>query len=209
MRALICETVKKMNPAGVVMEATNGVDALRQMAERKPDVIMTDINMPEMDGFTFIERVLQWPDHAATPIIVLTTDDAPADRLRAWHLGVRTYVTKPIRQGALIAAIKSVVGDIDPGTTPMLRIDYDSPDDLLEDYAASLSRGEILVAYGRALPIGTSVTLTLAWPGQRESLHLYGVVRFSSGGAEPTLAIDLVDVKQREELARIVEELRS
>jgi two-component system chemotaxis response regulator CheY len=212
MRSLICHTVQKLAGA-VVIEATDGADALEKMNDIRPHVIVTDINMPKMDGFSFIERVRQRPEHATTPIVVLTMEDAREDRERAWKLGVRTYVTKPIRHLDVTAAVKSVLGHLskaDSEAQPevVLRVDYDTPEELVGDYAASLSRGEIMIANSRAFAIGTAVRVALAFPGLVEPIQLDGIVRFSSTGDEATHAIELIDQEQRAILAALVERIR-
>jgi two-component system chemotaxis response regulator CheY len=73
-------------------------------------VIVTDLNMPVMDGFTFIEKLRARPQFAKVPIIVLTTEGAATDQVRARELGVETFVTKPIRPDDLLATVKQLLG---------------------------------------------------------------------------------------------------
>ena len=148
MRQLVCHAVQRIQGA-VVIEATDGVDAIAKLAEIHPDVIVTDINMPEMDGFAFITRLRQRPDHRSTPVIILTTEGADEDRRRAHELGVSAYVTKPIQHQDVVAAIASVAGARPvagvasaSADVVVLHVDYDAADDLIRDYEESLSHGE-------------------------------------------------------------------
>jgi two-component system chemotaxis response regulator CheY len=214
MRQLICLALQRI--AGtVVMEATDGADALAKLHEIQPDVIITDINMPEMDGFTFLERLRALPSHAATPVIIVTTEAAQEDRSRALALGVTTYVTKPIRQNDVMAAIQTVtrarkrpVTAGDPSAV-VLRVDYADAKDLLEEYTASLAKGTLVVANKRKLSVDTQVRLALAFPGMVEPLYLDGVVRSALSGDEPTLVIALSDGPQLDELAHVIERIRA
>jgi two-component system chemotaxis response regulator CheY len=109
MRQLICHALRRM-PDAVLVEAGDGSEALAKLGEIQVDVILTDLNMPVMDGFTFIEKVRARPATKDVPIIVLTTQGALEDQARARGLGVTTYVTKPIRPNEVVDAVNSVVG---------------------------------------------------------------------------------------------------
>jgi CheY-like chemotaxis protein len=104
MRQLICHALRRIEGI-VLVEATDGADALAKLDDITPDVIVTDLNMPVMDGFVFIERLRTRPAVAATPIIVLTTEGALPDQARGRELAVAAFVTKPIRQDSLVGAV--------------------------------------------------------------------------------------------------------
>lgn len=109
MRQLLCAALRRIEGI-VLVEGTDGADALRKLDEIKPDVIMTDLNMPIMDGFTFIQQLRTRPGLERIPIIVLTTEGALQDQERAKSLEVAAYVTKPIRPNAVVAAVTEVLG---------------------------------------------------------------------------------------------------
>jgi two-component system chemotaxis response regulator CheY len=217
MRRLLCEAVQRIAGA-IAIEATDGADALAKLAEVHPDLILTDINMPAMDGFTFLARLRELADHRATPVIVLTTEGADEDRERALALGVTAYVTKPIRGQDIVATIERIAGARSPTPRPtppsqppppapevvVLHVDYDDAADLVADYETTLARGEIVVSNRRELPAGTAVRLVLQFPGLAVPIQLDGVVRSASATTEPTLAITLADGAQREQLARAI-----
>lgn len=92
--------------------AEDGVDGLEKLAGIAPDVIISDINMPRMDGFGFIERVRADPGRAGVPILVLTTESAAELKDRARSLGATGWIVKPFDEARLVAAIRRVSGRI-------------------------------------------------------------------------------------------------
>ncbi len=93
-----------------VTEADDGVDGLRKLAGGKFDIILTDINMPIMDGLKLVKRVRSDPTHKDTPVIVITTEGSQEDRQRAMQLGANAYITKPIQAPQVIAKVKELLG---------------------------------------------------------------------------------------------------
>ena len=92
-----------------VTEADDGVDGLRTLAGAKFDLILTDINMPIMDGLKLVKRVRSDPMHKDTPIIIITTEGSTEDRQRALQLGANAYITKPIQAPQVIAKVKELL----------------------------------------------------------------------------------------------------
>ncbi|HEY2514711.1 MAG TPA: response regulator [Polyangiaceae bacterium] len=92
-----------------VTEADDGVDGLRKLAAGTFDIILTDINMPIMDGLKLVKRVRSDPTHKDTPIIVITTEGSQEDRQRAMQLGANAYITKPIQAPQVIAKVKELL----------------------------------------------------------------------------------------------------
>ena len=92
-----------------VTEADDGVDGLRKLATGKFDIILTDINMPIMDGLKLVKRVRSDPTHKDVPIIIITTEGAAEDRQRALQLGANAYITKPIQAPQVIAKVKELL----------------------------------------------------------------------------------------------------
>jgi two-component system, chemotaxis family, chemotaxis protein CheY len=92
-----------------VTEADDGVDGLRKLAGNRFDLILTDINMPIMDGLKLVKRVRSDPMHKETPIIIITTEGSTEDRQRALQLGANAYITKPIQAPQVIAKVKELL----------------------------------------------------------------------------------------------------
>jgi two-component system chemotaxis response regulator CheY len=91
-----------------VIQAEDGVHGLEVLAEEKPDVIVTDINMPRMDGFGFIEAVRRDPTCRAMPMLVLTTEVDAEKKLRAKTAGATGWIVKPFDPVKLVDAIRRV-----------------------------------------------------------------------------------------------------
>ena len=92
-----------------VTEAEDGVDALRKLATNRYDLIMSDINMPIMDGLKLVKRIRSDANHASTPIIIITTEGSTEDRQRAMALGANAYITKPIQAPQVIQKVKELL----------------------------------------------------------------------------------------------------
>ena len=88
--------------------AEDGEHGLEVLDGSSPDVIITDINMPKMDGFGFIEGVRRTDTYRATPILVLTTESAQELRQRARNAGASGWIVKPFDKDKLVAAIRRV-----------------------------------------------------------------------------------------------------
>jgi two-component system chemotaxis response regulator CheY len=91
-----------------VVQAIDGVDGLARLDAEGVDVIITDINMPNLDGLGFIERVRADLRHRATPILVLTTESEPEMKDRARKAGATGWIVKPFNPGKLVDAIRRV-----------------------------------------------------------------------------------------------------
>jgi two-component system chemotaxis response regulator CheY len=91
-----------------VVEAVDGEHGLEVLSAHRPDVIITDINMPKLDGFGFIEAVRVDDDYRAIPILVLTTESDPAKKQRAREAGATGWIVKPFNPEKLVDAIRRV-----------------------------------------------------------------------------------------------------
>ena len=92
-----------------VIQAEDGVHGVEVLAQAGDvDVIITDINMPRMDGYGFIDHVRKNPRTRAIPILVLTTESEPAKKKRARDAGATGWIVKPFDPEKLVAAIRRV-----------------------------------------------------------------------------------------------------
>jgi len=91
-----------------VVAAVDGEHGLEVLGEHGADVIITDINMPRLDGFGFIERVRETEAHRATPILVLTTESDLEKKDRARRAGATGWIVKPFNPDKLVEAIRKV-----------------------------------------------------------------------------------------------------
>ncbi len=104
MRQLISFSLKRFKGAKII-EAVDGVDALKKLSGEKIDLILTDINMPVMDGLKLVSLVRQNEQLRSIPIIIITTEGAEEDRERGLALGANAYISKPIQSSHLIKTI--------------------------------------------------------------------------------------------------------
>ncbi|RLB67891.1 MAG: response regulator [Deltaproteobacteria bacterium] len=109
MRQLIVFALKRIRGFQIV-EANDGVDGLKKLSAQKFDLILTDINMPIMDGLKLVSMVRNDPSYKDTPIIVITTEGATEDRERALALGANEYITKPIQTMKILETVKKLMG---------------------------------------------------------------------------------------------------
>jgi two-component system chemotaxis response regulator CheY len=104
------ETIKMvLGSAGYeVHAAEDGAAGLRLCEQRKADLIVTDLNMPQMDGITLIGRLRALPQYKFTPIIMLTTESQEAKKVAGKKAGATGWVVKPFDPARLIAVAKMV-----------------------------------------------------------------------------------------------------
>src|SRR3954454_17034285 len=108
MRQLIVFALNRIRGLTVV-EANDGVDALRKLSSQQLDIILTDINMPIMDGLKLVRRVRSDEAMKSIPIVIITTEGAEEDRQRPLALGPNAYITKPIQAPQVIAKVKELL----------------------------------------------------------------------------------------------------
>ena len=110
MRRIIKNTLQKLGFNNVI-EAGNGIEALEQMSKNnKIDIIITDWNMPEMDGLTYVKTVRTKEQYKDTPILMITTEAAKEDILTALRSGVNNYVVKPFTPETLQEKVFKLLG---------------------------------------------------------------------------------------------------
>lgn len=90
--------------------AEDGEHGLEVLDGIDPDVIITDINMPRLDGFGFIDAVREREDSRTTPILVLTTESSADLKTRARNAGATGWIVKPFAQDKLVRALRMVSG---------------------------------------------------------------------------------------------------
>ena len=108
MRQLIVFALKRI-PGLEIVEASDGVDALKKLPEGHFDVMLTDINMPIMDGLKLISLMKSNPTYKDIPVVVITTEGAREDREKGLALGAKSYITKPIQTTSLLKVIKEIL----------------------------------------------------------------------------------------------------
>ena len=108
MRQLIAFALKRIRGVRIV-EANDGVDGLKKLSSQRFDLILTDINMPIMDGLKLVSLVRNDANYKHIPIVVITTEGAQEDRERALALGANDYITKPIQPTKILDVAKGLL----------------------------------------------------------------------------------------------------
>ena len=99
-----------MKSAGYdVIEACDGRDALGKLTGQKVHLIISDVNMPHMDGITFIKEVKKLANYKFTPIIMLTTESQESKKAEGQAAGAKAWVVKPFQPAQMLAAVSKLI----------------------------------------------------------------------------------------------------
>ena len=103
LRELLCRTLRAAQYD--VVEAENGEDGLSRFAEQRPDVVITDLNMPVLDGIEFTRACRARPAGQNTPIIVLTTENGAEIKAEGRRAGASAWMVKPFEPNTLLGLV--------------------------------------------------------------------------------------------------------
>jgi len=92
-----------------VIEGCDGKDALTKLDGRKVHLIISDVNMPNMDGISFVKAVKQMPAYKFTPVIMLTTEAGDSKKLEGQAAGAKAWVVKPFQPPQMLAAVAKLI----------------------------------------------------------------------------------------------------
>jgi two-component system, chemotaxis family, chemotaxis protein CheY len=92
-----------------VVEAGNGVEALKQLDAERVNLVISDVNMPEMDGITLLKQIKASAKHKFMPIIMLTTEAGQDKKDEGRAAGAKAWITKPFQPNVLIAAVSKLM----------------------------------------------------------------------------------------------------
>lgn len=90
--------------------AVDGADAIAKLESNKYQLIITDLNMPNLDGIGMIRKVRQMPQHAGLPIVMLTTESDEAKKMEGKAAGATGWIVKPFDQTKLVAVVNKLIG---------------------------------------------------------------------------------------------------
>lgn len=91
-----------------VIEAKDGKDAITKLTGQKIHLIISDVNMPNMDGISFVKAVKQMPNYRFTPIIMLTTESDESKKREGQAAGAKAWVVKPFKPEQMIGAVQKL-----------------------------------------------------------------------------------------------------
>lgn len=104
MRSLIVSTISAMGDYETI-EAANGFEALRILPQQKVDLVITDINMPDINGLELVSFIKSNPNYKTTPLFIVSTEGSERDREKGMALGADAYLVKPFSPLELQALI--------------------------------------------------------------------------------------------------------
>lgn len=106
-----------------VITASNGQEALDRIAADKPDLVIMDVMMPQMDGFEALKTLKSQPETVNLPVIMLTAKAQDADVFEGWKSGADLYLTKPFNPSELMSFVKRILQDRDKNNDDTYEID--------------------------------------------------------------------------------------
>lgn len=109
MRSLLISTIAAMGDFEIV-EAANGFEALRILPREKVDLVVTDINMPDINGLELVSFIKSNPNYKTTPLFIVSTEGSERDREKGLSLGADAYLVKPFAPEELQALIRQYLG---------------------------------------------------------------------------------------------------
>jgi two-component system chemotaxis response regulator CheY len=108
MRQFIVFALQRL-PGLEIMQAGDGVSALKQLSSEKYDLLLTDINMPMMDGLKLVSLIRNDPNYYQLPIVMITTEGSEITREKALKMGATEYITKPLQTTRLVDVVRQLL----------------------------------------------------------------------------------------------------
>jgi two-component system, OmpR family, KDP operon response regulator KdpE len=143
------------------IEAADGRSGLAEVATRRPDVVLLDLGLPDMDGLTVLERLLEW---TRVPVLILSVRDGSDDKVAALDSGADDYVTKPFDTAELLARVRAMLrrAPLGPNAARFqaghLKIDFEGRTVLVNDREVRLTATEFALLKVLAVNVGKVVT---------------------------------------------------
>ena len=110
MRSLIISTITSLGDY-LTLEAANGFEALKILPREKVDLIITDINMPDINGLELVSFIRENENYRETPLIIISTESSERDREKGLSLGADAYLVKPFAPTELQQLIQEYLGE--------------------------------------------------------------------------------------------------
>jgi two-component system, chemotaxis family, chemotaxis protein CheY len=110
MRSLIAAALEQVGLPIKVDEAESGFEALRLLPRRRYDLIVTDINMPDINGLELVSFVKQNDAYRRIPLVIISTEGSERDRRKGLGLGAEAYLVKPFEPEDLVQVVRSLLG---------------------------------------------------------------------------------------------------
>jgi len=107
IRQIVSDTLKTVGYE--VIEGIDGKDALSKLTGQKVHLVICDVNMPNMDGISFIKEIKKMPDYKFVPIIMLTTESKERKKLEGLSAGAKAWIVKPFQPEQLLHTVSKLI----------------------------------------------------------------------------------------------------
>jgi len=138
-----------------VTTARSGQEALLRVVESVPDLIISDIRMPGMDGYKLARQLRGSPRTALVPIVFLTAKDETADRIEGFRAGIDAYLTKPFEPDELIAVVNAIINRVERTHSQIARLvssgNTQKEPVIIQDEALTDAENRVALAVSRGL----------------------------------------------------------
>ena len=138
-----------------VSTARSGREALMQLAESVPDLVISDIRMPGMDGYKLARQLRGSPRTTLLPIVFLTAKDQTSDRIEGFRAGIDAYLTKPFEPDELVAVVNGILNRVERTHSQIARLvsatDVEKSSVSFQDEALTEAENRVAVAVSRGL----------------------------------------------------------
>ncbi len=177
-----------------VMVATSGREALKTARYMVPDLIVMDLEMPQMDGAECCRVLKEDPELWMTPV-VLVADDTPESQRHCREAGCDEVLVRPLNRRELLETARRylrMAGRITPRKPARVLVRYGVEDQLtLHDYTINLGDGGLFLETGKVLPVETPLTLEFIVPGSDNAIVCKGRVAWVNPGGPLSLKPNL------------------
>jgi len=109
MRSLVVSALEELGAPVRITEAASGFEALRELPREAYDLIVTDINMPDINGLELVSFVKSNAAYRSIPLLIISTEGSERDRLKGLELGADAYLVKPFEPEALLRAARDLL----------------------------------------------------------------------------------------------------
>jgi len=171
-----------------LLVARNGTQALEVARAQRPDLVLMDLNMPEMDGDECCRRIKSDPQLRETPVVIVTQAGREEDLQKCRAAGCDEILLKPINRHLFVETARRLLAVSDraqPRVSARLRVTYGSGDRALTDYTINISTGGLFLETAAPLPPETPLALEFDLPQQSRLIRTRGRVAWVNGPDAP------------------------
>ncbi len=189
-----------------IVTARTGLDAVELASTHRPDIIITDLHMPGMNGDEACRRIKADPELCGIPVIIVTSAGKPEEQEQCQKSGCDAVLLKPINRTQFLATVRSflhVTERTTPRITARLRVRYGKDNNtVLSDYSLNISTGGLFLATDTALEENTPLSIEFTLPDRKTPVTCQGRVAWTNGprmlrnpSLPPGVGIQFLDLK--------------